>query len=165
MDIHSNLCYALGYETPRYAPTTRSSETTGHRASAGWKNLSVGGRNVERIAEFGGPLGPSASAGRQDRLASPTHSGTASAVVCHSENPIGPTLSGWPPCRRLLHGCVDTASDRTSDCPTVPSSLSPGARLATDGATGLDLPEAPATGAGTRRSCHRPLEALPVAAY
>lgn len=165
MDIHSNLCYARGYETSRHTPTARIPETAGHRASTGWANVSIGGRNVKRIAQFSRPLGPSPSAGGHGRFAPPPDSRAAGTVVCLSESSAGPALGRRPSRCRLFHGCVDTASDRTLDCPTVPGSLPPRARLATDGATGLDLPEAPATGAGTRRSGHRPLEALPVAAY
>lgn len=165
MDIHSNFCYARRHETSRHAPTARIPETAGHCPSTGRTNVSIGGRYVRRISQFSRPLGTSPSAGRQGRLAPPAHSRKACAVVCLSESSAGPALGCRSPRRRLFHGCVDTTSNRTLDCPTVPGSLPPGARLAIDGATRRDLPEAPATSAGTRRGSHRSLEALPVAAY
>lgn len=165
MDIHSNFCYARGYETPRHTSTARSPEATSHRAPSGRKNVSVGGSNIERFHQLRCPLGPSASQGRKGFLASPAHSGEASATLSIPEGPVGPEPGCWPVDGRLFHRRMDAVSNRTPDCPGVPDSLPSRACMAADDAIGLDMPETSAAGAGTRRSGHRSLETLPMAAY
>ncbi len=165
MDIHWIIRYSLGYATPWNPSATRSAKASCCSFTANWQDVSICGRDLERIDKLCGALGPEISPRWEKRSAVQAGARATAAVnpVTEAETTaiVGARLS-----RRGIHdGSVDPAAYRQTDPEAFRDPLPPGPRVAGDDESGMDVPEAGAPSHTERRGSHRPLEEIRVAAY
>lgn len=165
MDIHYNICYATGHETPRNASAAGRPKTTCDRPVTRWQNLSVGRCNGKRVPELCRALGAELSKGRQEGPSPQVGERAPAALVGSAEANIAEASDGWADRCGLLNGPLDLASDRSADRKAFSTTLSSGPHLEDDAEHGVDVAEAGAQSHPERREGDRPLEEERLAAY
>ena len=165
MDIHCRIGYHEGNETPRKPRTTPNAKGTGRRPASGRQNLSINSRDPELVDKFSGALGPSPSQGRPGSAPAQTGFRASADADAGAEAPPAAVAGKGLPVRRIFDGPVDLATHSQADRKIFRDALSSRPCVAGVAGTGLDLSEAGATSAATRRESHRALEEAGLAAY
>lgn len=165
MDIHYNMCYHQGYETPRHAPTTRGAKASRHRPASIRQDLPICGRNAERFPKFRGALGAEFSKGRE-RSAPPQDSvWSSTALVACAKAQAPSTAEKGANCSRLYDRLVDVASHSPANRKTFPSALSSGPCMADNDEFWMDMAKTGAPGHPEGRKDNCSLEENGVAPY
>ena len=58
MDIHSLICYVMGYATPWHLSAARSTKTSSRSSTASWQDVSICGRDSKLLDKLCSALGP-----------------------------------------------------------------------------------------------------------
>jgi len=163
MENHILMGYTMWHETSRNRPATGAATPTGHPVAKGGQESVGCGARSERVREFGVPVGSDVPEKRDPGSSAPSHAGPSAQAFPVTEEATGDVAPERPPGRRISDGSVDLKACRRDDSTALGHGLSPLPRLETPGKPGVELSKTGASGPPTRRSRHRPLEAVSLA--
>ncbi len=154
----------MGHETPRNPGAAPDAKGARRRPASVRQDLSINSRNPECVNQFGGALGASASQGWRESAPAQACAWASADADTATEAPLVAVAGQGAPVRRIYDRPVDPAAHRHADQETFWDTLSSRPCVAGDAGLGLDVSEAGAAGAATRRARHRALEDTRVAA-
>jgi len=155
----------MGHETPRNRTAVGEAAPTGDPAAKSGQEPVGRGTCRKRVCEFGVSLVPGLPHKGLAGTTAPSHSGPSAQALPVTEDATGGITPERPPGSRISDGSVDLQACRRTDSTAVGRGLSPLPCLETPGRPRMELSEAGASSSPTGRRGHRPLEAVPLAAY
>lgn len=165
MDIHSIICYAMGYATLWHPSAAGSTKTSSRSSTASWQDVSICGRDSKLLDKLCSALGPELSPRWGSRSSVEANTWASAAVLPVAEAQAPATAEQRALRSRIHDRPLDPATDCQADRKALRDSLPPGPCVAGDDESRMDVAEAATSGHTKRRGNHRPLEEIRVAGY
>jgi hypothetical protein len=166
MERNSILRYNGKYETPWHPNRAGKAAPARHPIIEKGKSKPFGHRPVARgIQKFCLPMDEGLSGERIQRAETQNDSRASAKVAARAKRETEPALAGGPHSLWISDRFVDLTAGRANNSEELWGSISPQPCLAIAFGSGVELPEAGASGFGEKRRGDHPLEAVSLAAY